>query len=150
MSGEQGQVNDNPLAILPGKAVHFPNPAINPYGTIQRVNGSSSDFEFVLPANGLFEVTFQVGVQNAGELVVVLNGNELLMTVVGKPGSGIIVGISIISTPANTPSILSINNPSILSINNLLDASQGGLKIDEATGALSRPLSCHLIIKQIA
>jgi hypothetical protein len=140
MSGEQGQLNDNPLAILPGKAVHFPNPAINPYGTIQRVTGSSSDF--ILPANGLFEVTFQVGVQNAGELVVVLNGNELLMTVVGKPGSGVIVGISIISTPANIPSILSINN--------LLGAPLGGLKIDEATGALSRPLSCHLIIKQIA
>jgi hypothetical protein len=142
MSGEQGQVNDNPLAILPGKAVHFPNPAINPYGTIQRVTGITSDFEFVLPANGLFEVTFQVGVQNAGELVVVLNGVELLMTVVGKPGSGVIVGISIISTPANTPSILSINSP--------LAAPLGGLKIDEATGALSQPLSCHLIIKQIA
>lgn len=29
-------------------------------------------------------------------------------------------------------------------------AVSGGLKIDEATGALTQPLSCHLIIKQIS
>jgi hypothetical protein len=84
---------------------------------------------------------FQVGVQNTGELVVVLIVTELLFTVVGKPGSGEIIGISIISTPSGVPSVLSINNPTT--------APNGGLQIDAATGALSQPLSCHLIIKQL-
>jgi hypothetical protein len=155
MSGNQGEVNDNPDEIDPGNAVNFPKPDINPYGTIQRLQGSNS--EFVLPANGVFEIIFQVGVQNTGELVVVLNGTELLFTVVGKPGNGEIIGISIISTPSGVPSVLSINNPTtskigIPSVLNIIDPSnnlKGGLKIDAATGALSQPLSCHLIIKQL-
>jgi hypothetical protein len=140
MSGVPGEVNDNPNPIEPGESINFPKPAINPYGSIQRLSGTSS-YEFVLPANGVFEVTYEVTIQNTGELVVVLNGTELSMTVVGKAGGGQIVGIAIVSTPAGTPSILSISNPS--------SAAAGGLKVDEATGALTLPLSCHLIIKQL-
>ena len=73
--------------------------------------------------------------------MIVLNGSELLYTVVGKPGSGNIIGMSIISTPLTGDSIISIQNP--------LSAPSGGIKVDEATGALSEPLSCHLIIKQL-
>jgi hypothetical protein len=134
-----GGVNDNPDDVSPGSAVNFPRPSVNPYGAIQR----SSDSEFTLPPNSVFEITFQVGVQNTGELVVVLNGQEQLMTVVGKSGGGLLVGVSIIKTPAAGDSKLSINNPST--------ATPGGLKIDESSGAaLSQPLSCHLIIKQLA
>jgi len=50
--------------------------------------------------------------------------------------------MSIITTPSGGQSTLSINNPAT--------AVAGGIKIDEATGALSQPLSCHLIIKQLA
>jgi len=137
--GVSGEENDNPDSIDPGSAVHFPRPDVNPYGSIQRSIGSP--FEFLLPPNSIFEITFQVTVQNTGELVVVLNGQELSQTVVGKSGGGFIVGISIISTPAGSPSTLSIHNPST--------AVAGGIKIDESTGALSQPLSCHLIIKQL-
>jgi hypothetical protein len=140
MSGEQGEVNDNPDPIKPGESVNFPNPSVNPYGSIQRVPGSKTNF--VLPPGGIFEIMFQVTVQNTGELVVFLNNNELLMTVVGKSGNGEIVGVSIITTPVGSNSILSINNPST--------GSNGGLQIDAATGALSKPLSCHLIIKQLS
>jgi hypothetical protein len=137
-----GLVNDNPDEIDPGSPVNFPNPLINPYGTIQRLYGTSKN-SFSLPPGGLFEITFQVGVQNTGELVIVLNGQEQLMTVVGKSGGGLLVGVSIISTPLLNNSTLSINNPST--------AVAGGLKIDESSGtALSQPLSCHLIIKQLA
>ena len=80
-------------------------------------------------------------VSNTGELVVVLNGTELLYTVVGKPGSGLIVGLSIVATPLIGNSIITISNP--------LTAPVGGLQIDAATGALSQPISCHLIIKQL-
>jgi hypothetical protein len=140
MSGVSGEDNDNPDSIEPGSAVHFPRPSINPYGIIQRSSGSP--YEFLLPPNCVFEVTFQVTVQNTGELVVVLNGNELSQTIVGKSGGGFVVGMSIISTPSGSPSTISINNPST--------AVSGGIKIDESTGALTQPLSCHLIIKQLA
>jgi hypothetical protein len=140
MSGKPGEVNDNPDDIEPGESIHFPNPATNPYGTIQRLSGTSPT-EFLLPANSVFEITFQVTIQNTGELVVVLNGIEQLMTIVGKSGGGQVVGMSIVSTPDGVSSVLSINNPS--------SATSGGLKVDAATGALTEPLSCHLIIKQI-
>jgi hypothetical protein len=140
MSGVSGEDNDNPDSIDPGSAVHFPRPSVNPYGSIQR--SASSPFEFLLPPNSIFEITFQVTVQNTGELVIVLNGQELSQTVVGKSGGGFVVGISIITTPSGSQSTLSINNPST--------AVAGGIKIDEATAALSQPLSCHLIIKQLA
>jgi hypothetical protein len=140
MSGVSGEDNDNPDSIDPGSAVHFPRPSVNPYGSIQR--SASSPFEFLLPPNSIFEITFQVTVQNTGELVIVLNGQELSQTVVGKSGGGFVVGMSIITTPSGSQSTLSINNPST--------AVAGGIKIDEATGALSQPLSCHLIIKQLA
>jgi hypothetical protein len=135
-------INDNPDAIAPGSAVNFPKPLINTYGTIQRLNGTNPN-SFSLPPNGVFEITFQVTVQNTGELVIVLNGQEQAMTVVGKSGGGTLVGVSIITTPPINSSTLSINNPST--------AVAGGLKIDESSGsALSQPLSCHLIIKQLA
>jgi hypothetical protein len=135
-------INDNPDAIAPGSAVNFPKPLINTYGTIQRLNGTNPN-KFSLPPNGVFEITFQVTVQNTGELVIVLNGQEQAMTVVGKSGGGMLVGVSIITTPPINSSTLSINNPST--------AVAGGLKIDESSGsALSQPLSCHLIIKQLA
>jgi hypothetical protein len=133
-----GLINDNPNAIAPGSPVNFPSPLINPYGSIQRLYGTSAN-SFSLPPSCVFEITFQVGVQNTGELVVVLNGQEQLMTIVGKSGGGLLIGVSIISTPPTVNSTLSINNPST--------AVAGGLKIDESSGALSKPLSCHLIIK---
>jgi hypothetical protein len=139
MSGVPGSINDNPIAILPGDAINFPSPIVNPYGTIQRVPGSATLFE--LPANSVFEITFQVVISNAGELVVVLNDIEQLITVVGKPGGGPVVGMCILATPAVGISIISIRNP--------ISGTAGGLKVDEATGALSQPLSCHLIIKQL-
>jgi hypothetical protein len=139
MSGGPGEINDNPDPIEPGNAVNFPSPLINPYGSIQRVTGSTT--QFTLPAGSVFEITFQVTVQNTGELVIVLNGNELLMTVVGKSGNGSIIGMSIVSTPFGSSSTLSINNPST--------ATAGGLNIDASTGSLTQPLSCHLIIKQL-
>ena len=38
---------------------------------------------------------------------------------------------------------------SILSINNPVGSPPGGLKIDESSGSLVQPLTCHLIIKKI-
>ena len=136
----QGGINDNPDDIGPGESVNFPSPIVNPFGIIQRKEGTSPN-EFVLPPDSIFEITFQVTTNNAGELIVVLNGNELVQTVVGKSGGGSLVGMSIITTPSGSESILSINNP--------VGSPPGGLKIDESSGSLIQPLTCHLIIKKI-
>ena len=133
-------INDNPDDIAPGRSIQFPSPLVNPFGKIQRKEGTSPN-EFVLPPGCIFEVTFQVTIENTGELLIVLNGNELIPTTVGKSGGGSIVGISIITTPPGSDSILSINNP--------INAPPGGLKVDEASGSLTLPLSCHLIIKKL-
>ncbi|MGA1047060.1 MAG: hypothetical protein ACO3UU_03560, partial [Minisyncoccia bacterium] len=66
---------------------------------------------------------------------------ELVPTTVGKPGGGLLCGVSIITTPPDVDSILSINNP--------ITAPPGGIKVDESSGALTLPLSCHLVIKKI-
>ena len=136
--------NDNPQDIPAGGYVNFPNTSYS-YGTIQRIVGNNH--QFVLPPNGYFKVIFSVVVQNTGELVVVLNGQELLYTVCGKSGNGEIVGVSIIKTPLTTTNISPINF-STLSINNVISA-HSGLHIDNASGDLSQPLSCHLIIQQL-
>jgi hypothetical protein len=136
----QSGINDNPNDIGPGESVNFPSPSVNPFGIIQRKEGTSPN-EFVLPPDCIFEITFQVTTNNTGELLVVLNGNELIQTVVGKSGGGTIVGMSIITTPSGNESILSINNP--------VGSPSGGLKIDESSGSLVHPLTCHLIIKKI-
>jgi hypothetical protein len=145
MSGVSGEINDNPDNIKPGNSINFPSPLVNTYGTIQRVTDSPS--QFILPPGSIFEITFQVGIQNTGALVLVLNGVEQLFTVVGKSGGGFVIGTTIISTPSDGASIISINNPST---NNPLSSVTGGLKVDSSTGALTQPLSCHLIIKQLA
>jgi hypothetical protein len=136
----QGGVNDNPDDVGPGESVNFPNPPVNPFGIIQRKEGTSPN-EFTLPPDCIFEITFQVTTDNTGELIVVLNGNELVQTVVGMSGGGSLVGMSIITTPSGSESILSINNP--------VGSPPGGLKIDESSGSLAQPLTCHLIIKKI-
>ena len=139
MSGEIGGVNDNPDEIAPGEAINFPYPLVNSYGNIQRVAGSNT--QFLLQPNSVYEIIFQVVISNTGELVLVLNDTEQLFTVVGKSGGGPVIGTCIISTPSTGASIISINNPA--------SALGSGLQVDSATGVLSEPLSCHLIIKQL-
>ena len=141
MSGVPGQPNDNPGSILPGDAINFPNPFVNPYSSIQRV--TNSDFAFQLPPDGIFEITIQITISNTGAIVLTLNGNELGNTVIGKSGGGFITGSFIIATPPSP-------DPSILSVTNPASAPNGGINVDESTGALTEPITCHLIIKQIS
>jgi hypothetical protein len=139
MSDLSGGINHNPDDIAPGDAINFPYPLVNPYGNIQRVAGSNT--LFLLQPNSVYEIIFQVVISNTGELVLVLNDTEQLFTVVGKSGGGPVIGTCIISTPSTGASIISINNPA--------SALGSGLQVDSATGVLSEPLSCHLIIKQL-
>ncbi len=100
-------------------------------------NGASSS-EFVLPAIGIYEINWQVLVDEEGQLALYLNGLLLAQTTVGRrTGSCQIVGSALIITSAAN-SILSIRNPGPAPLT--IVQNDGGTFTENAT----------LTIKQIA
>ena len=98
--------NDNPATVAPGTAVDFPQNGPSS-GTITRL---SSD-QFLLPDIGVYMVSWQVSFDEAGQLVLDLNGTQIPYTVVGRAtGTSQITGNSLIATTSSN-SILSVLNP---------------------------------------
>jgi len=125
---------DNSATVAAGIPVEFPQdgPSI---GNIVR----SSFTEFILPDIGLYEINFEVSITEAGQLVVVLNTQELLYTVVGRAtGTSQIIGLCLVETTVDN-SILSINNPL---------GSSGALTITSIAGGVDS-VSAHLVIKRV-
>jgi len=115
--------SDNSLIILPGSSISFPqNGPSN--GVITRMNAS----QFNLLNIGTYEIIFQVGISEYGQLCIVLNDFEILSSIVS--GTFQIIGLSLIQTFAIN-SIISINNYS------------------ESTSITNPINNAHLIIKQI-
>lgn len=126
--------DDNDNQIAPGTSIEFPHdgPAS---GTIVRNNAT----QFILPDIGIYEVNFQVSVSEAGQLVVVLDGTELLYTVVGRATRTTqIVGLCLVKTTL-LDSVLSINNPL---------GNPSALTITTDAGG-TEPVSAHLVIKRV-
>ena len=99
------QPNDDPSTIAVGSAIPFPE--TGPTNGISR----SSASQFTLPAIGIYEVTWQVSITEAGQLDLATNGTELPQTVVGRAtGTSQIVGdVLIQTTTLNT--LLDVRNP---------------------------------------
>ena len=98
---------DNAATIAAGTPISFPNdgPVI---GTgITRLTAST----FNLAAIGVYLISFQVSISEAGQLVVSLNGTEQSQTVIGRAtGTSIISETCLIRT--NLPNeVIQINNP---------------------------------------
>lgn len=127
---------DNAATVAPATAVQFPNDSpANTSATITRLSAST----FQLSDIGTYEVTFQVSVDEAGQLVLVLNGSELAFTVVGRAtGTSQIVGMAIINT-TTINSTLSVNNPT---------GESTALTITPLAGG-TNSVSAHLVIKRI-
>jgi len=126
--------DDNDVAIAPGTAIEFPQdgPAS---GTIVRF----STTQFILPDIGIYEVNFQVSVTEPAQLVVVLDGNELPYTVVGRSTRTCqIVGLCLVKTTL-LDSVLSINNPLGSGSTLIITPDAGGID----------PVSAHLVIKRV-
>ena len=83
---------------------------------------------------------FNVGVSEAGQLILTLNGADLAYTVVGRATgtSDIIVGLSIITTTA-VNSTLTVRNPA---------GNATALTFTPLAGG-TRPVSAHLVITQL-
>ena len=84
---------------------------------------------------GVYQVIFQVNVNEAGQLIITLNGEEVTSSVVGRAmGTSQIIGMSIIQTNTEN-SVLTVRNPA---------GSAAALTITPLAGGV-RSVSAHLI-----
>ena len=126
---------DNAATVAPGTDVSFPQDGPSSSSTIARTGPST----FNLSAIGTYQVMFQVSVNEAGQLILTLNGADLAYTVVGRAtGTSQIVEMSLVTTTVIN-SILTVRNPA---------GNATALTITPLAGG-TRPVSAHLVITQI-
>lgn len=127
--------SDNTATVAPGTDVSFPQDGPNSGADISRTSASS----FNLGLIGTYQILFQVGVSEAGQLVLTLNGDELDYTVVGRAaGTSQIVGMAIVTTDTIN-SVLTVRNPA---------GNATALTITPSAGG-TEPVSAHLVITQL-
>ena len=120
-----------PFTIPPGGSIPFAN--AGPVSGIVSIGGT----DFILPDTGVYEVAWQVNVQEPGALALALNGIQQPATVVGRDtGATQIVGHVLINV--NAGDVLSVRAAS----NNFT-----ALTIDHAVGG--NTITCSLVIKRI-
>lgn len=127
---------DNAATVAPDTDVSFPQDGPISGTEITRVNASS----FNLATIGTYQVLFQVGVNEPGQLILTLNGADLAYTVVGRAtGTSQIVGMALVQTTVIN-SVLTVRNPA---------GNAAALTITPLAGG-TRPVSAHLVITKIA
>jgi len=126
---------DNAATVAPGTDVSFPQDGPNSESGIFRVGADS----FNLTQIGSYQILFDVSVDEPGQLILTLNGEDLAYTVVGRAtGASQIVGMAIVTTTVIN-SILTVRNPA---------GNAAALTITPLAGGI-QPVSAHLIITQI-
>ena len=126
---------DNAATVGPGTDVSFPQDGPNSGSDIARIGDDS----FNLAQIGTCQVLFQVGVSEAGQLELTLNGAPLAHTVVGRAtGTSQIIVLAILAT-TTINSVLTVRNPSDNSTALTITPLAGG----------TQPVSAHLVITQI-
>ena len=109
------------------------------YSYFLGATGPTGPSSFNLTQIGAYQVLFQVGVNEAGQLILTLNGADLAYTVVGRAtGTSQIIGMTIVET-TYVNSILTVRNPA---------GNAAELTITPLAGG-TRPVSAHLVITQI-
>jgi hypothetical protein len=126
---------DNSATVAVGSPVAFPQD-----GPTSGVIARSTTTVFNLPTIGTYEVSFNVPVSEAGQLILTLNGSDLAYTVTGRAtGTSAISGTFLVQT-SSSASTLSVVNPS---------GNSTALTITPLAGG-TRPVSATLMIVQIA
>ncbi|MBQ7922051.1 MAG: collagen-like protein [Clostridia bacterium] len=126
---------DNAATVAPGTDVSFPQDGPNSGSDISRTGPDS----FNLAQIGTYQILFEVSVDEAGQLILTLNGEDLAYTVFGRAtGASQIVGMAIVTTTV-TDSILTVRNPA---------GNAAALTVTPLAGG-TRPVSAHLVITQI-
>ena len=125
--------SDNAATVAPGSDVEFPQNG--PQYLIARSTSSS----FTLPSIGTYQISFQVSVSEAGQLILTLNGADLAYTVSGRAtGTSQITGTALITT-TSINSILTVRNPA---------GNSTSLSITPLAGG-TRPVSAHLVVNRL-
>ncbi len=126
---------DNAATVAPGTDVSFPQDGPNSGSDISRTGPDS----FNLAQIGTYQILFEVSVDEEGQLILALNGEDLAYTVVGRAtGASQIVGMAIVTTTVIN-SILTVRNPA---------GNSTALTITPLAGG-TRPVSAHIVITQI-
>ena len=127
---------DNLAPIAPNTDVDFPHNGACSGSSITRIDGNS----FNLADIGTYQIMFVVSITEAGQLILTLNGGELLYTTAGKTTVGAqITGMAIVTTTAKN-SVLTVRNPAGNPIALTVTPFAGG----------TRQTSAHLVITKIA
>ena len=126
---------DNAAIVAPGTDVSFPQDGPNSGSGIARIGDDS----FNLGDIGTYQIFFQVSIDEAGQLVLTLNGDELAYTVVGRAtGTSQIIEMAIVTT-TTINSVLTVRNPADNAAALTITPNAGG----------TEPVSAHLVIIQI-
>lgn len=127
---------NNASTVSVGGDVDFPQDGpTSGSGLIARLGPDS----FNLAEIGVYQVAFQVSINEPGQLILTINGSDLAYTVVGRAaGTTQIVGMAIVQTSVIN-SILTVRNPAGNSTALTITPSAGG----------TRPVSAHLVITRI-
>jgi hypothetical protein len=126
---------DNAATVAVGADLEFPQDGPTSATTITRISPSS----FNLAEVGTYLVEFQASVDEAGQLILTLDGVDLAYTVSGRAtGTNQIVGMVLVTT--TTPnSVLTVRNPAGNSTALTITPNAGG----------TRAASAHLVIVQL-
>lgn len=126
---------DNAATIAAGADLLFPQDGPTSSTTITRLTASS----FNLADVGSYLVQFQASVDEAGQLILTLNGTDLAYTVSGRAtGTSQIVGTVLVTTTVAN-SVLTVRNPA---------GNATALTITPDAGG-TRPVSAHLVIVEL-
>ena len=127
---------DNSASVAPGTDVSFPQDGPSSNSSILRAGPGS----FTLVDIGTYQVLFQVSADEAGQLILTLNGADLPYTVSGRATrTSQIIGMALVETTA-VKSVLTVRNP---------DGTAAALTLTPLVGG-TRPVSAHLVITQLA
>lgn len=128
---------DNSSTVGVGVAVDFPNDGA--------ANGivRASTSTFTLPAVGIYEVSWQVSVDEPGQLILALDIGggpvDVVDTVVGRATGTSLITNQVLVTTSSPNSVLSVRNPS---------GNTTALTITPDAGG-NRAVSASLVIKQL-
>ena len=127
---------DNAATVAVGTDVDFPQDGpTSGNGAVTRTSPS----QFQLRSIGTYQVMFQISVNEAGQLILDLNGADLTYTVVGRAtGTSEIVGMALVQTSI-VNSLLSVRNPA---------GNSTALTITPLAGG-TNPVSAHLVITRL-
>jgi hypothetical protein len=98
----------------------------------------SSASAFVLTRPGIYRVSVQVSVQEAGQLVLTLDGTELPYTVVGRATGTSQIVMDVLVEATGTGSVLTVRNPAANGNNLTITPLAGGTQPSSATLLIER------------